>query len=180
MWSRMLNIIFWLVFGSIVLLGCIYTIANAEEPTDAWVLCQPDSYINVRYSHNKSSEVIGWLLSGDPIHLDGLEKNGYLHIVNFSNEYGEGWVAKGFVVRSEPVQDGHEYLVQAKGRVAARRTVEGHRRCWLHNNDILTVYMRSNDWCLTNQGFVKTEFIDLDCPLDIPTPSPDEMTVEED
>ena len=127
---------------------------------EAWVLCQPDSYINIRTNPKKNSEVSGYLLSGDKILTDGKQRNGYLHILGYT-ENGEGWVSKGYVVYSEAVQDGNQYKIDAKGRVACRRSVNGTRRRWLLNGDILTVYMVSDEWCLTSEGFVKTEFIDF-------------------
>ena len=158
-----------------------FTSANTEKKyTQAWVLCQPDSYINVRAFPKKTSEVIGRLFSGDYIYVDGKTKKGFAHC-DVAVEGGEGWVYKGFLVYSEPIPDGHVYPIEAKGRVACRRDVNGTRRCWVHNGDPVRVYMISDEWCLTNKGFIKTKFIDLTTRLDISEPTdPATMSWEEE
>lgn len=166
----------------LIVVGLLYTMVNSrgEEAPMAWVLCQPDSYVNIRTKPRKNASTCGQLYSGDYIFLDGISRNGFLHCINMSTEEGEGWVYKGFIVYSEPYEDGHEYLIDSDGRVACRRSVDGTRRLWLSNEDVLTVYMASDDWCLTDKGFVKTEFINLQCPINYETPDPDMMTWEEE
>lgn len=168
----------WFAMAAIIF--SIFPALCSEPTTDGWILCQPDSYVNIRSRPNKNSSTCGQLYIGDIVHMDGHEKNGYVHCVDMTTEATEGWVCKGFIVASEPVEDGYDHHVISDGRVAARRSVGGYRRCWLRNNDILTVYMVSNEWCLTNKGFVQTEFIDILCPLNVETPDPDMMTWEED
>lgn len=166
-----------------IALFCPEAIAEENEDnwTEAWVLCQPDSWVNSRRFPKKDGEINAYLFSGTKIFLDGKQKRGFVHAVGMNSEDGDGWVSKGFIVYSEPVEDGHRYPVRATGRVAARRAVGGTRRRWLHDGDEVTVYMISDEWCLTNEGFVKTEFIDLDSRLDIDTPaSPEDMTWEAD
>ena len=112
--------------------------------------------------------------------MDGVSKNGYYHVI-VGVEAGEGWIKKGYVVHSKPERDGHVYPISANGRVAARRTVNGTRRRWMHDGDEVKVYMRSEDWCLTNQGFIKTECIDLESRMDIDQMSdPEDMTWEDE
>lgn len=153
-----------------------------EDCTEAWVLCQPGSYVHVRANPSRNSQDNSVLYSGDRIILDGRVKNGFYHCVLMANEAGEGWVSKGFVVHDKPFSDGRKYLVSANGRVACRRSINGDRRHWLHDGDIITVYMVSIDWCLTNQGFVKTECIDLKNPIveSASNLNADDMTWEED
>lgn len=146
----------------VILLINIYCLTNARaEEKDCWILCQPDSYVNVRMYPKKKSEEIGRLECGDSIYTDGKVKNGYLHIF-VSFELLEGWVHKGYVVYDEPYTP---YLantnVKSNGRVAARRTIKGERRCWLKNEQPIKVYMVSEEWCVTDKGFVKTKFVDL-------------------
>lgn len=147
-----------------LVIALIFTEASAagEEYREGWIMCQPDSYVNIREAPKTSANESGYLVAGDRIFLDGKVKNGYAHCVRLSTEASEGWVYKGFISSYEPVKDGREYRIRSKGRVAARRSISGDRRCWLHNDDILTVHLRSDDWCLTNKGFVKSEFIDFD------------------
>lgn len=171
-----------LITLSIVLIFVITTIAIGETYEEGWIMCQLDSYVNIRAFPKTNSEQTGYLLAGDRIFLDGQVKNGFAHCVGLSTEAGEGWVYKGFISPSKPVEDGREYHVKANGRVAARRSISGDRRCWLHDNDILTVYLKSEDWCLTSQGFIKAEFINFsDQPVIISEYSnPYDMTWEDD
>ena len=170
-------------FVVLLLLTLIFATAIAEEDDDyieAWAMCQPDSYINIRRFAKKDAEVSGMLYLGDKVFLDGKTKRGFVHCVGLNNEDGEGWVAKGYLVYSEPTADGHKYEIKSNGRVAARRTVKGTRRRWLHDGDVITVYSISAEWCLTSEGFVKTDCIDLDQRMDIEPTDPDEMTWEDD
>ena len=167
---------------TIIALFCPEAIAEDDEDwIEAWVLCQPDSWVNSRRFPKKDAEVNAYLFSGDKIFLDGKQKRGFAHCSGMNNEDGEGWVYKGFLVYSEPVPDGHVHPIDAKGRVACRRYVDGTRRCWVYDEDPVTVYMISDEWCLTNKGFIKTEFIDLTTRLDISElTDPSEMTWEDE
>lgn len=173
------------VLGLLLLLMftvCTTAIAGEDKyDTEAWVLCQPDSWVNSRRFPKKDGEINAYIFPGTRIFLDGKEKRGFVHAVGMNSEDGDGWVSKGFIVYSEPCEDGHVYPISSTGRVACRRSIGGTRRRWLYDGDILTVYMVSEEWCLTSEGFVKTEFIDLESRMDIDSPTdPDDMTWEED
>ena len=173
-------VIYILLFMGFLIVALMIGFAKAEDETEeGWILCQPDSFVNIRNKPNKNSEVSGYLMAGDRVFLDGKQKKGYLHCVGLSNESGEGWVAKGFICLNEPHPDGHEYRIKSSGRVAARCYIGGNRRRWLRDGYILKVYMVSEDWSLTTQGFVRTEFIDLTMPMDIQGMDPEGMTWEE-
>jgi hypothetical protein len=143
----------------------IYFLTRAygeEVGIECWVLCQPDSYVNVRAKPKKTSEEVGYFECGAKILTDGKVKNGYLHIFGFMFEVSEGWIHKGYIVYDEPYFPIFENTtIESNGRVAARRTVNGEKRCWLKNGQAIKVYMVSDEWSVTNKGFVKTKFIDL-------------------
>jgi len=147
-----------IIIVAICLNVCCLTYAYAEEQ-ECWVLCQPDSYVNARLSPSKRSMEIGRLECGDKIYTDGKVKNGYLHCyVGF--EYGEGWVKKGYIVYSKPYYPPvQETTIISNGRVNARKTINGDRRCWLKSGQKIKVYMMSDEWSVTNKGFVRTEFV---------------------
>lgn len=176
---RILEYILLILFAIAGITLIFVTSAHGEE-IEAWVLCQPDSFIYVRSFPKKTSDPLGYLYSGDRVFLDGKAKGNFVHIINANTESGDGWVSKGYIVHSEPYEDGHVYRIEASGRVSARRTVGGTRRRWLHTNDIVTVYMVSEDWCLTSQGFIRTSCIDLSQRQDIDDMDPGEMTWEEE
>ena len=146
--KKLICVIFALLF--------LFGVAAAEEKT-IWVLCQPNSYVNIRIRPSGRSEVAGYAECGDAFETDGISKNGFLHVYA-SIENGEGWISKGYIVYEKPVFIGKEMTIYSKGRVNARRTVNGKRRCWVRPGDEVTVYWMS-EWSVTNKGFIKTEFL---------------------
>ena len=160
-WSLWKIILFSLLIIAVVLLSA-YFMTRARSEESVWVLCQPDSWVNVRATPSKHSNEIGRMECGDSAYTDGKTKNGYLHLVNLSFEEDEGWIKKGYIVYDEPYRPViYDTTVDSKGRVAARKTIKGNRRCWLNDGQNIKVYMASSEWCVTNKGFVKTQFIDL-------------------
>lgn len=168
-----------------VALSCALYIYDAEAEGEnllyyCWTMCQPDSEVVIREKPNKKSAVIGAVSGGTCMVTDGIEKDGWIHLVDIANESGEGWISSLYVVYSEVRTDRHIYPVKANGRVACRKFIEGTIRCWVQDEEELTVYLVSSEWCVTNKGFVLTKFIDFGNRVDIQNMDPDEMTWEED
>ena len=135
--------------------------AHAAE-TYGWVICQPGDYVNARINASGRSEIVGRYDAGDMVILDGKRKNGFLHVVDASFEVDECWVCEGYIVYDKPVYIGGDiFTVTSNGRLAARKRIGGQRRKWLNNGDEIRVWYMSDAWCVTDQGFVKTEYIDL-------------------
>ena len=135
--------------------------AHAEEKP-CWILCQPDSWVYARMNPKKKSMELGKLECGDMLYTDGRTKNGFLHVWGLTFETGEGWVSKGYIIYDEPfVPRFQDTQVKSNGRVSARRTINGKRRCWVKDGQSIKVYMASAEWCVTNKGFIKTKFIEL-------------------
>ena len=144
---------------------CIFTVlseAGAEETENrepVWILCQENSYVNIRARPSGRSMQEGMAWCGDRLETDGRQKNGFLHIYA-PIEAGEGWVSLGYLVWEEPKPlHGETWEISSRGRVAARRAIDGNRRKWLKYGDRLKVYWMSGEWSCTSQGFVKTEFL---------------------
>ena len=132
--------------------------ASGEDDLDpVWVLCQPDSYVNIRERPNKQSARAGYAECGDRFLTDGKIRNGFLHVYA-SVEAGEGWIKTGYLVWTEPEKVFETRRIESDGRVNARRTIGGERRCWLKSGEEIKVYWMA-DWAVTNRGFVKTEYI---------------------
>ena len=146
-----------------MLLCFLLLMADAHADT-VWVLCQPDSYVNIRATANKHGKEAGYALCGDSFETDGKVRNGYLHVLA-PNELGEGWIAEGYIVWNEPKEVNAEYTIRSNGRVSIRKTIDGKRRKWGHDSDVLTVYWMTSEWALTNQGFIRTEY--LEAPNDL-------------
>ena len=129
------------------------------ETADGWILCQPDSFVNVREWPRKTSRKTGFLELGEQIRTDGETKNGFLHIIGCTTESGDGWVSCGYVVGDQPQVETCRAWIDSTGRVACRRATNGERRKWLHGGDELTLYACSAEWSVTSEGFVRTEYL---------------------
>lgn len=101
--------------------------------------------------------MVGYACPGDDFETDGRKKDGFIHVYA-SIEAMEGWISLGYVVYSEPVRVFEKRTVDAKGRVQARKTVNGKRRRWLRPGDEVMVYYAA-EWCVTSEGFIRCEYI---------------------
>ena len=144
------------LFAALLAALLIFGTAAADP---VYVLCQPDSWVNVRLFPRKGSTEIGRVELGQELETDGVRKNGFLHLINLAFESDDGWISAGFVTFC-PVR---VYTtcgqINARGRVACRRSINGTRRRWLKDGQNLTIYAWSDDWSITNQGFIQTRFI---------------------
>ena len=113
--------------------------------------------VNIRLKASSRSEAVGYADPGDDFQTDGVVKNGFIHVYA-SIEPMEGWISLGYVVREKPVRVDRKMTVQASGRVAARKTVDGKRRRWLKPGEEIMVYYFA-DWCVTSAGFVRCDFL---------------------
>lgn len=137
------------------LLLCLL-IPLASLADQAWILCQPSSYVVCHMDPSKGSTEIGYFYCGDEIETTGKTQNGYLQ-VEVPFELGEGWVYKGYVTDDQP-QEVNERRVITHDKVHARRYVNGPHRRWLNTGDSITVFWESASWSVTSQGYVQTQF----------------------
>lgn len=141
--------------------GCKLLISTAHAETkEAYVLC--DDCVNIRREPTKKSTSIGQFECGEKLCLDGKEKNGYLHCTGLRLEEDEGWIYSGYVVYDEPIRTNQSATIVSKGRLAARKNVGGKRTRWLRSGASVKVYWWSDDWCLTNCGYVQTRYLELE------------------
>lgn len=148
--------------GIILVFLCLISSAFAEDIKDCWVLCQPDSCVNIREKPRKNSTPIGEAYYCEEYSTDGKEKNGFLHLINVPAEVSEAWISKQYIVYDEPYKPKHQTrnIIVEQGKVAARRKIGSKVRTWLYCGDMVHVYAISTEWSVTDFGFVKTEFID--------------------
>ena len=147
----------WFLYAIILLILLVVTAPAARADETVWVICQPDSMVNIRRNPSGRSEIVGFADPGDSFTTDGLTRRGFLHVYA-SIEGGEGWISTGYIVNDEPIRANERRVIEGRGRVKARRTVNGKRRCWLKPGDEVTVYFFA-EWCVTSAGFVYYEFI---------------------
>ena len=127
-----------------------------------YIICQPGDYVNVRWSPKVANNKCGRLDAGDEILLDGEIRNGFALCADSTFESSDAWVYLGYIVFDKPVKtDGQKAIVSSNYRLAARQNCTGELRKWLYNGDIVQVFWWSEEWCVTNYGFVKSEYLDL-------------------
>jgi len=144
-----------------------YAIAENEQVyTECWVLCQPNDCVNIRETPSRKGQILGRFETGDKIYIDGKHKNGFLHLVKLGLEMSEGWIYCGYVSTEEPKVVCATTTVQANGRrVACRKHICGERRCWVVTGTELTVWYWTDEWAVTNKGFIQSKYL---APVSIP------------
>ena len=148
-----------------VIWGCVSLVSSlglADDYEEAWIICRPGDYINIRPNPNKRGEPIGRAECGYRLTLDCKKGNGYLHCVDLSLEMSEGWVFAGYVVFDEPELLNQSATVVSKGRLAVRKYVNGKRTRWLKPMATVKVYYWTDEWCVTNYGFILSDYLEMD------------------
>ena len=142
-----------------VIFAYLFAILHASGFADEYfIICQPTSYVNVRISPNKDAAIIGRYELGQGVQSDGKRQNGFIHLTELSLENCEGWVSAGFVTGAITVETRTARV--RKNKVACRRAIKGTRRKWLQKGDVVTVFAWSDEWAVTSQGFIMTEFLE--------------------
>lgn len=155
----------WMIMVALVCGSCLglALVAMAEEKTtSAWILCQPDSFVNIRAAGNKKAEIVGRMFCGDEIQIDGKTRAGYAHSQHLPCDNVEGWIHAGYIVFDAPEKVDKPGIIRANGRVACRKTIDGERRCWVVNGSRVMVYWACEDWAVTDKGFIQTKYIEID------------------
>lgn len=127
----------------------------------AWVMCQPDSKVNIRERASKRSEVVAWGYAGDEIKLDGKKSGKWRHCI-IPCETGEGWIREDYISFDPPEDVGTGVYVVTNDKVRARFSADARKgtvRTILDRGDVIHVSMLTAEWCVTDQGFVKTRFL---------------------
>lgn len=130
-----------------------------SESDEYFVICKPGTSVNARISPNKRAEIVGWFDCGDKLLTDGKTRNGFVHIIDCSLEVSEAWIHAGYLVEDEPVILNMTTVVVSYGRVACRKCIGGKRTRWAKPGTEVTIYARSDEWCVTNKGFVMTKYL---------------------
>ena len=155
-----------LVIIALIFMVIVITMSsgNAEYETfTCWVICQPNDYVNARAKPMRRSTIAGRFDPIDEITTDGVIKNGYLHIVGMGLETGDAWIHAGYISYEKPEKlGGQPAIVVSRGKLAARKYINGKVRKWLKRGSQVTVYYVTDEWAVTNRGFVKTQYIDLE------------------
>ena len=147
-----------IIVGTMLLLQ---DIGLAEEQS-VWILCDPDSFVCMREAPKKTAFATGGITCGSQLTADGKRKNSYIHVVDVPAEDDNGWISEQYIVYDEPKPLYQSATVVSNGKLAARKGVNGKVKKWLKPMDQLTVYWWSDEWCLTNLGYVQSMYLELD------------------
>ena len=147
----------------LVILMAIQNVGKADKDTaTAWVVCQPGDYVNARMNPSRKSQSVGRYDGADKVELDGKTSNGFAHCVDSTFEVCESWVYTGYLVFDEPEWlNGQTAIVTSNARLAARKNCTGEVRKWLNTGDEVQVFWWSEEWTVTNYGFIKTKYLEL-------------------
>ena len=141
----------------IMIIALLMGTAVAEE-TYGWVMCQPDSRVNIREKASRKAEIVAIGYMGDKILLDGKKHGKWVHCI-IPCETGEGWIREDFLSIDEPEDVGTGVFVVTNNKTFARRSAGGSIRKTLNKGDTVTVYMLTVEWSVTSQGFMKTRYL---------------------
>ena len=149
----------------LILLIFVSSFAYAEELMQMYVLCNPNDYVNARYSASTKSSVEGRLECGDIIETDGevkKDKQGrmWVHIVNPSFE-SDSWVCNMYLQDTEVVVRQCTGYVVGNGKTALRRSPKGKRIKWVTFGTELTILAMSDEWALTTQGYIMRDYLEV-------------------
>ena len=151
-----------LVITLAVLLIPFINMASFAKAEDAeyFIICEPDGIVNVREKPNVKSSIVACMFFADRIHVDK-EKNGFVHVTGINAEVTHGWIYKGLVVEDEPTAVNQTAQVYNAGRVACRKYADGKIKRWLKDGEEVTVLCTSKEWCVTNYGYIKTDYLTI-------------------
>lgn len=151
-----------------VLLGfysAFMSIAKADTITEeVWILCEPKGTVNIRST--PGGRIFGGATCGDKMWTDNRQKNGFIHVLDLAAEEENGWVSARYVIFDEPEEVNIEMTVDSDGRVACRKFINGNIKGWVYDGDKVFVYWTSDEWSITNKGYIKSEFLEMDGGLD--------------
>ena len=142
-------------------ISLIHSISFADSNAKAYILCKPADYVYARAKPDRNSDATGRFDPCDEIYLDGKTKNGFAHIAYPSLD-GDGWIYTGYIVFDEPkALHGQEAIVNSNAPLLVRKNIVGETVKRLTNGHELQVFYWSDEWAVTNYGFVSTEWIEL-------------------
>lgn len=150
------------IVACILLLTLIFACSTAfADEYKVFIICNPKTPVIVRKTPKKGAAETGRLDFGDDVLTDGRKKNGYLHIIGVT-EAGEGWIFAGNTVTDQPLKlTGARASIAATGRVMTYRWINGKRNGWVQVCEEVKVYAISEEWAVTNRGYIRTKYLEV-------------------
>ena len=145
----------------VTVLVMLMDIGLAEPITEqVWVLCDPESYVTLRSGPGKSKASFGGAPCGAELWTDGKTKNGYLHVLEIPAEESEGWIICRNIVYDRPHEVNAEMEIEAEGRVACRKWMDGKIVKWYRDGDQVYVHWMADGWAVTDRGYIRYEYLE--------------------
>ena len=146
-----------------LILALLLVFGSAAAET-RWIICKPGAQVMIRTNPDKGATECGFLEAGDSFETDGKIRNGFIDAYGVGD--GGGWIYAGYVVDEEPEQVNQRYICAAVIQVACRRWVDGPtikgRKGWLKSGGTVRVYYRTEEWSVTNRGYIRSEWLEAD------------------
>lgn len=144
----------------LVMFGDAAAIAGRPITYSSWVLCQPDSRVNIRSGPDVSYDVVGYAYPMDELTCDSVTDDGWVHAIDLPCDAGEGYVYVGYLAGEEPRHyAGSMMQVSADGRVAVRSHMCGSRVMWVQPGAQVEVYQMADEWAVTSLGFIRAKYL---------------------
>ena len=140
-----------------LIIACLTAVADDYK---VFILCNPESHVNVREKPKNGSAKTGWIMFGDSVLTDGKTKNGYLHVLCIT-ENGEGWIKAGYAIQDQPVKVSARAAVCASGRVMSYRNAGKNKLGWVPLLAEMAVYALSDEWAVTSRGYIRREYLEV-------------------
>lgn len=144
---------------ALILIMIVLTGTALADEHIGYVICNPNSRVNVRESPSKHADVIGYKELGSEITLDGKTNGRWLHIVNANLENSDGWIYEGNVVYSVPREINTEHKATVNN-LRARSSADGKIIKTLKKGTKVIVLVKSDKWCVTNTGYIQTRYLE--------------------
>ena len=140
--------------------------AAAAETWTMYAICQPDGEVNIREKPNIHGTVSGRLFFGDVVQVSNVKTDSHGRKwcrVEDVTEWGHGWVCASYLIDTPPTVEQYAVAtVRASGRVAVRKEPDGERKGWIQPGETVAVSVSSASWCLTERGYIASEFLEID------------------
>ena len=132
--------------------------AEADTITEeVWVLCKPGGTVNLRAT--PGGRVFGGCQSGAKMWTDNKSRNGFLRVMELAAEEDSGWISSRYIVYDEPREIMGVMMICSEGRVACREWIGGKVVRWVQDGELVTVYWISDEWAVTEYGYIRSVYL---------------------
>ena len=152
-----------LVLWSLIYIIILYLLMQCAHADDheVYVICNPESFVYIRSAPSFKSEEVARVEVGDEMITDEKKNGKWVHVY-YPCEAGEGWIYSGYLIYDEPLVYKDGLYAQTKyKKVLSRRNVNGKKRTQLKKGANLRAYVVSDEWTITDVGFIKTKYLDF-------------------